>query len=209
VSERTWNEQLGVYFERDDTTGLLNVAGHVTDPDTDDASGYWLTAVVDDRSDEVPQVLRLTISDEMPDVPDRYRRMLRNAGTLEDGSLPVPVGIGTRLLRNSPIAAIREAVAAHSGGGSELPARLPDPRKMTRRDNRFFAAVAARYQRAVAAKTKAPVVAVATELGMDRDQVRDALVVARNRQLITRGVQGRGGGLLTRKGIEALDREEA
>ena len=87
--------------------------------------------------------------------------------------------------------------------------RLPDPTKMKRHDDRYYAAWAAWYVATGADSISRPVADLAERFpGASRDQVRDVLNTARSRGLLTRGVRGGAGGELTDKARAALEREK-
>jgi hypothetical protein len=72
------------------------------------------------------------------------------------------------------------------------------------RDDRFYAAIAANYVARARSGGKQPVRELAAELRRPASHVRQLLATARERGLLSRGVQGRAGGELTEAGRAAL-----
>jgi hypothetical protein len=189
---------------RDAESGLLNVAGRVSADDPESDSGYWLVAEVDDSADP-PRILSLLVSERLPTAPPSS--VTKSFLSAADPDVK-PAGVTARLLRSVQIGAIHEAVNVHLAGRDEVPGRLADPTKRTRRDDAYYAAWAAHYVQMTAA-SPAPVVELAEKFGVTRDRVRNVLHLARQRGLLTRGTRGRAGGQLTDKALDALGREEA
>jgi transposase len=78
-----------------------------------------------------------------------------------------------------------------------------------RRDDRFYAEVAAAYAEAVAAGNNRPIDTIADALGRSRNTVKDVIREARARGLLTETTHGRAGGRLTAKAKKLLRRREA
>jgi hypothetical protein len=86
--------------------------------------------------------------------------------------------------------------------GGALATHLP-PKRM-RRDERFYAEMAAAYAEAVSAGNNRPVDAIAKALGRSRNTVKDVIREARARGLLTETTHGRAGGRLTSKAKKLL-----
>jgi hypothetical protein len=82
------------------------------------------------------------------------------------------------------------------------------PKRM-RRDDRFYAEVAAAYAEAVAAGNNRAIDTIADALGRSRNTVKDVIREARARGLLTETTHGRAGGRLTAKAKKLLRRREA
>jgi hypothetical protein len=78
------------------------------------------------------------------------------------------------------------------------------PPKRMRRDERFYAEMAAAYAEAVSAGNNRPVDTIAAALGRSRNTVKDVIREARARGLLTETTHGRAGGRLTAKAKRLL-----
>lgn len=78
------------------------------------------------------------------------------------------------------------------------------PPKRMRRDDRFYAEMAAAYAEAVAAGNNRPIDTIAEALGRSRNTVKDVIREARARGLLTETTHGRAGGRLTAKAKKLL-----
>jgi hypothetical protein len=87
-------------------------------------------------------------------------------------------------------------------GGGIVATHLP-PRRM-RRDERFYAEMAAAYAEAVGAGNNRPIDTIADALGRSRNTVKDVIREARARRLLTETTHGRAGGRLTVKAKKLL-----
>jgi hypothetical protein len=81
------------------------------------------------------------------------------------------------------------------------------PRRM-RRDDRFYAEMAAAYAEAVAAGNNRPIDTIAEALGRSRNTVKDVIREARARGLLTETTHGRAGGRLTAKAKRLLKQRD-
>ena len=82
------------------------------------------------------------------------------------------------------------------------------PPKRMRRDDRFYAEMAAAYAEAVAAGNNRPIDTIADALGRSRNTVKDVIREARARGLLTETTHGRAGGRLTAKAKKLLRRRD-
>jgi biotin operon repressor len=82
------------------------------------------------------------------------------------------------------------------------------PPKRMRRDERFYAEMAAAYAEAVSAGNKRPVDTIAEALGRSRNTVKDVIREARARGLLTETTHGRAGGRLTAKAKKLLKQRD-
>jgi hypothetical protein len=82
------------------------------------------------------------------------------------------------------------------------------PKRM-RRDNRFYAEMAAAYAQAVEAGNNRPIDTIADALDRSRNTVKDVIREARARGLLTETTHGRAGGRLTAKAKRLLRQREA
>lgn len=87
-------------------------------------------------------------------------------------------------------------------GGSQLTPR-PRPRRNVGRDDLFYAQLAAEYVKA-AATSRSPVKDIAKHRGENQAHVRDLLHEARVRGLLSQGVPGKRGGVLTPRSLTLL-----
>jgi hypothetical protein len=92
------------------------------------------------------------------------------------------------------------------GGGGIVATHLP-PRRM-RRDERFYAEMAAAYAEAVAAGNNRPIDTIADAIGRSRNTVKDVIREARARRLLTETTHGRAGGQLTAKAKKLLKQRD-
>jgi biotin operon repressor len=92
-------------------------------------------------------------------------------------------------------------------GGGVVATHLP-PKRM-RRDERFYAEMAAAYAEAVSAGNNRPVDTIAEALGRSRNTVKDVIREARARGLLTQTTHGRAGGRLTAKARKLLKQRQA
>lgn len=151
------------------------------------------------------------------------RSLVIQPGDIDDPDLPLslaPGGISARLLRRlrpaeaqrfarselaeraRPEDPLADAVALHGYGELALQAdRRPGRRG---RPDRFYAEIAAEYAKALDARSPHPVKDVAERMNYSRARIRDLLVEARRRGLLTETERGRAAGQLTDKGREAL-----
>jgi transposase-like protein len=93
-----------------------------------------------------------------------------------------------------------------SGSVSVVATHLP-PKRM-RRDDRFYAEMAAAYAEVVAAGNNRPVDTIAEALGRSRNTVKDVIREARARGLLSETTHGRAGGRLTAKAKRLLKQRE-
>jgi transposase-like protein len=82
------------------------------------------------------------------------------------------------------------------------------PPKRMRRDDRFYAEMAAAYAEAVAAGNNRPIDTIADALGRSRNTVKDVIREARARGLLSETTHGRAGGRLTAKAKRLLRQRE-
>jgi predicted transcriptional regulator len=82
------------------------------------------------------------------------------------------------------------------------------PPKRMRRDDRFYAEMAAAYAEVVAAGNNRPVDTIAEALGRSRNTVKDVIREARARGLLSETTHGRAGGRLTAKAKRLLKQRE-
>jgi hypothetical protein len=78
------------------------------------------------------------------------------------------------------------------------------PPKRMRRDERFYAEMAAAYAEAVSAGNNRPIDTIAQALGRSRNTVKDVIREARARGLLTETTHGRAGGRLTARAKRLL-----
>jgi hypothetical protein len=97
--------------------------------------------------------------------------------------------------------------AARGEMSGVLAAHLP-PRRM-RRDERFYAEMAAAYAEAVSAGNNRPIDTIAEALGRSRNTVKDVIREARARGLLTETTHGRAGGRLTAKAKRLLRKRQS
>jgi hypothetical protein len=144
-------------------------------------------------------------------------------GDLDEDDQPATLptgGIGARFLRQlrpanaqrfartelaeraEPGDPLADSVALHGYVPAELERNRPRGRPM--RPHRDFALVASEYVRALDQGSPHPVKDVAERLNYSRGTIRDMLVKARDRKLLTKTKRGRAGGAMTPKGLREL-----
>jgi hypothetical protein len=210
MTQPHYNFRTGAYAHRRDD-GRLEVIGPLPHPDDEDApAGLWFTAVVDDTATD-PHVVSVAVSEDEPGLPpSEPAKILLREGRVDRGEEPVP--ITADVLRSLPMRVVRDVAQTYAPGvrkPDELDRRrLPDPTKLPRHDDKYFAAWAGWYIATTASGSDRPVADVAERFGVGRDQLRDVLNTARSRGLLTRGVRGGASGELTDKARAALEREK-
>jgi hypothetical protein len=100
---------------------------------------------------------------------------------------------------------VSEALVDETGGVVSGVVATHLPPKRMRRDERFYAEMAAAYAEAVAAGNNRPIDTIAAALGRSRNTVKDVIREARARSLLTETTHGRAGGRLTAKAKKLLD----
>jgi hypothetical protein len=164
--------------------------------------------------DGTPLISEIRVAAVAPENYIAERRIPDDAPVIGDGITArvlrkVPVGpeVIARALETSPI---QKAIGA--GPSTFQAAARNEPRRPGShgRPDLYYARLAQLYVELVNAGSRSPVQNIADRLSADgqpysRDYVRDQLVDARRRGLLTHPPRGRPGGQLTRRAVKLLD----
>jgi hypothetical protein len=178
------------------TDGLLRVEALLTHD-----LGWRLVIVVDTTGAEAE--VRSLSFERVSDVDGGTR--LRSAGSTLLSPAACPP---TTLLRSVKMGEVAEAVNFWlRANGVDRRRRLPDPSKQRPFTARYWATWAAAYQRALEDHPRSPVAWLAEQHGLERGRVRDLIHQCRAKGYLTEGSRGRGGGQMTPKAIDELERK--